>query len=141
MSKAKTLIGTELDSVIRTIEKGQIINLAKATNFDFGLLESLTTLPGFLYGALINLEALYQTLGLNSKHVLLSRESVTHHRLVEVGETIKIRTFLKDAYEQQATANPIGFLVLESVGQIDKEFAFYAERVIAVRGGFSRGKK
>ena len=82
----------------------------------------------------------YKTLGLNINNILLSRESVIHHRPLTIGDSVTIKTFLKDAYEQQASSNPIGFIVLESIGFLDKELAFYCERVIAVRGGFQRGR-
>ncbi len=141
MSKPKSLIGSELDSQTKTIEISQIKNLFNATNFDLSLNESSNTLPSFLYGNLIDLLSIYKTLGLNIKNILLSRESILFHRLVSVGESIHTRTFLKDAYEQQASANPIGFIILESVGQVDKEIAFYCERIIAVRGGFDRGRQ
>lgn len=140
MSKPKSLIGTELDSTTRTIELSQLRNITLATNFDLNIHVSQTTLPSFLYGNLINTANIYRNLGLNFKNVLLSRESVLLGRFLTIGDTVTIRTFLKDAYEQQATSNPIGFIILESVGQVNHETAFYAERILAVRGGFARGR-
>ena len=79
-------------------------------------------------------------MGLNINNVLLSRESIITHRAIRAGESLRIRTFLRDAYEQQASSNPIGFIILESVGNVGQDLAFYCERVLAVRGGFNRGK-
>ena len=97
-------------------------------------------LPVFMVGHMINISNIYKNLGLNINHVLLSRESIITHRTIKVGESLRVRTYLRDAYEQQASSNPIGFIILESVGNVGSDIAFYCERVLAVRGGFSRGK-
>lgn len=140
MSKPKSLIGTELDSTTRTIELSQLRNITLATNFDINAHVSHITIPSFMYGNLINTAHIYKNLGLNFKNVLLSRESVLLGRFLNIGDSVTIRTFLKDAYEQQATSNPIGFIILESIAQVNQETAFYAERILAVRGGFTRGR-
>lgn len=136
MIKQKSLIGTELDHTTKHIEYAQIKNLQASKNLGYDLTK---TLPSFVYGNLINSEKIYKILHLNSKHVLLSRESIFAHRNLKIGESVNIRTFLRDAYEQQASSNPIGFIILESIGSVDKDIAFYCERILAVRGGFSRG--
>jgi len=137
----------ELDCAHRIIEASQIKwldrifrhgNLQSAKSFDLPQQESC--LPHFLLGNLVNLATIYKTLGLNVNHVLLSRETITSHKALLIGNTVTVRTFLKNAYEQQASNNPIGFIILESMGYLDKELAFYCERVIAVRGGFQRGR-
>lgn len=147
MTRQKSFIGMEIDCTARTIEAFQLKRVR--STFSHPNLSSQKPheqknedvfLPPFLLGNLINLPAIYKTLGLNINNVLLSRESIITHRALSVGNSITIRTFLKDAYEQQASSNPIGFIVLESVGIVDKTLAFYAERVIAVRGGFHRGR-
>ena len=71
MSKPKSLIGSELDSITKTIEISQIKNLYSATSFDLSLNESSNNLPSFLYGNLINLMGIYKTLGLNIKNILI----------------------------------------------------------------------
>jgi hypothetical protein len=93
-----------------------------------------------MVGHMINLSSIYKNLGLNINHVLLSRESIIAHRSIKLGESLSIKTFLRDAYEQQASSNPIGFIILDSVGSVGADTAFYCERVLAIRGGFTRGR-
>lgn len=141
----KNLIGQELSSEI--IE-------ATATRHDF-LVSSLNLepsaqllrnekgraiFPTFFLGSLINFTSIQKTLELNVKNILHSRESINSWRVVEVGDVIQITTFLQDAYEKQATLNPIGFIVLEFVGSIRGDFVFHGERIWAIRGGFERRK-
>lgn len=150
MTKQKSLIGMELDCTTRTIEASQLNRLNRAfhqpnsyiphRNGEHGKNEPYQCLPPFMLGNLINLPRVYKALGLNINNVLLSRETVIDHRELAPGDSIKVRTFLKDAYEQQASSNPIGFIILETVGYRDNDLAFYCERVIAVRGGFQRGR-
>jgi len=142
MIKIKNYIGTEVDSITRIIELGLLRNLEKSLGKDghhanepYG-----QALPVFMVGHMINIANIYKNLGLNINHVLLSRESIITHRAIKVGESLRVRTYLRDAYEQQASSNPIGFIILESVGNVGSDIAFYCERVLAVRGGFSRGK-
>jgi hypothetical protein len=149
MTKQKSLIGTELDCTFRTIEASQVNRLdgifnqpnstliGKNQESNKGLIQLY---PSFLLGNLINLPKVYKALGLNINNVLLSRESIISHKLPRAGDSIAIRTFLRDAYEQQASSNPIGFIILESVGLLNNDLLFYGERVIAVRGGFHRGR-
>lgn len=147
MTKQKSFIGMELDSSVRTIEASQLSRLNRAffqpnayANKPSEHKIEFTSLPPFLFGSLSNLPHIYKTLELNINNLLLSRESVISHLPVKVGDSLVIRTFLKDAYEQQASSNPIGFIILESVGLLGTELAFYVERVVAVRGGFQRGR-
>lgn len=141
MSKPLSLIGKELDSSTKIIELSQIKNLSIATNFDLNTNKINNSLPKFIYGNLLNNADIYKTLGLNIKNILHSREIITYIRQLKVGDTVQIRTFLKDAYEQQASTNPIGFIVLESVATVEKEYIFFGERILAVRGGFTRGRQ
>lgn len=147
MIKQKSLIGLEVDRSIHTIERSKFDRLHHAfADPSIPHTHPSTTknetvfMPNFLAGSLINLPMIYSILGLNSHYALLSRESIICHLPLTIGDMIVVRTFLKDAYEQQASSNPIGFIILESVGRIKDDLAFYAERVIAVRGGFHRGR-
>lgn len=150
MTKQKSLIGMELDCSFHTIEASQINRLnqallsphhpASGKSLDPSKTELYHCLPPFLLGSLVNLPVVYRTLGLNINCVLLSRESIISHHTFKVGDSITVRTFLRDAYEQQASSNPIGFVILESAGTLKDDLVFYVERVIAVRGGFQRGR-
>lgn len=140
MIKQKNLVGAEVDNITRLIEQGLIRNLGKALGRDTSADSTQPALPVFMLGHLVNLPNIYKTLGLNINHVLLSRESIISHRPIKIGESLRVRTFLRDAYEQQASSNPIGFIILESVGNVGNDIAFYCERVFAVRGGFNRGR-
>jgi hypothetical protein len=146
MIKLKSFIGTEVDNTTRLIERGLLKNLQRALCWDNHHHphphheQCLETLPAFMLGHMINIHKIYKNLGLNINQVLLSRESIICPRPIHRGESLHIKTFLRDAYEQQASSNPIGFVILESVGNVESESAFYCERVLAVRGGFSRGR-
>jgi hypothetical protein len=149
MTKQKSLIGIELDCSSYTIEPSQINRLNHALflpNYlsskkpEDMISEPYHHLPPFLVGTLINLPSVYKTLGLNINNILLSRESIINHIALRIGDSVKVRTYLRDAYEQQASSNPIGFIILESAGSVKNDVAFYCERVIAVRGGFQRGR-
>lgn len=149
MTRQRSLIGMELDCAHRIIEASQMkwlerifrqSNIPLPTRSLDGQKEEPHFFPQFLLGNLVNLSTIYKTLGLNVNNILLSRETVTSHRPILIGNKITIRTFLKNAYEQQASNNPIGFIILESLGYLEKDLAFYCERVIAVRGGFQRGR-
>lgn len=148
MINQRDFIGLELDRSIKHIEES---NLKRASQLfyqpdSYKEIHANTTtapytkLPSFLLGNLINLNKIYSTLNIKLNTVLLSRESVTHYLDLETGSLVNIKTFLKDIYEQQASNNPIGFVVLETLGLIKEDIAFYCERIIAVRGGFQRGK-
>jgi hypothetical protein len=149
MTRQKSLIGMELDCSFKTIEESQFYRLNHALEQPNLYLNHNAKkvikwpfqhcFPTFLIGNLINLSTIYKTLSLNISNILLSRESIINPRPLIANESIKIQTFLRDAYEQQASSNPIGFIILESIGTIDKDLTFYCERVIAVRGGFQRG--
>lgn len=133
------MIGDELDSVVKNIENAHIVNINNAANFTVNIPDYKSHLPYAIWGNFIDLPRIYGVLGLNVKNILLSRESLIYHEPVKIGDQVTVRTFLKNAYEQQATANPIGFVVLESAGLVSSKLSFYAERILAVRGGFARG--
>lgn len=142
MIKLKTMIGAEIDNITRIIELSLLINLKRALNWDqrHSLENNSQALPMFMLGHMISNSHIYKILGLSINHVLLSRESIIAHRSIKIGESLRVRTYLRDAYEQQASSNPIGFVILDSVGNVGSDIAFYCERVLAVRGGFSRGR-
>ncbi|HXW60161.1 MAG TPA: MaoC family dehydratase N-terminal domain-containing protein [Myxococcota bacterium] len=139
MFKQKSLIGTEIDTITQTIERGAIKNLHRALGKNPHHPSNSELFPAFLLGQLVNMPQIHKVLSLGTNQVLLSRESITAHRAIKVGDTIKVQTFLKDVYEQQATSNPIGFIILDSIGSLDANVVFYCEKILAVRGGFSRG--
>lgn len=143
MNKQKLLIGTKLDCFSKTIEASYINrlhNVFNNTSSSSSIPDKiLHSYPTFLLGNLINTSKIYKILNVNVNHVLLSREFIISHKSINIGDTIKIITVLKDIYEQQASNNPIGFIILESIGLKNNDTLFYAERVYAVRGGFQRG--
>ena len=145
MTKQISLIGTELDCTTRTIEPSQLARFAALYQLPGSEkkpenLSQPSVAPSFWLGNLMNLSKVYKALELNINNVLHSRETIMHHKALNPGERILVRTFLKDAYEQQASNNPIGFILLESVGLQNNDLVFYSERVVAVRGGFQRGR-
>ena len=149
MNKQKSLVGMEIDFTTHLIEAGALRQLNRALSHPdpyalpettiVPIMEAYESFPCFLLGNLMDLPRVYRTLGLNIKNVLLSRDSVITHRKLNVGDRVEVRTFLTNIYEQQASGNPIGFAVLESVGLVAKDVVFVNERILAVRGGFQRG--
>ena len=146
MAGLNSFIGQELDNRLLTIEAGLIHRIFMAINhpnqFDKAVLlekpYSNKALPSFILGTLMDTPKIYGLLGLNINNVLLSRESIISHQPIYAGQSLNIKTVLENAYEKQATINPIGFLVLNILGQYKNELIFCCERVLAVRGGFSR---
>ena len=101
---------------------------------------SVGYVPFAFLGTLINLPFIYKTLGLNIKYVLLSRETSISHEPLISGDCVSLVTYLKDAYEQQASSTPIGFCILHTFGFKSHNLAFFNEKVLAIRGGFERRK-
>src|SRR5207247_1381633 len=91
--------------------------------------EPFTAMPCFLLGNLMDLPKIYRALGLNIKNVLVSRESVISHLPLNIGDQVEVRTFLTNVYEQQASGNPIGFVILEYIGRVAHNVAFVGERI------------
>jgi hypothetical protein len=149
MIKQKSLIGTRLDRQLVALEKSHFNHLASALQLKDISIPSLpnkkspqqleqSLLPKFMMGTFVNYQIIFRKLELEAKNILLSRESITSLDSLLCGDEIELLTNLKDIYEQKASNNPIGFVVLETVGKKNNSPAFFCERVIAVRGGFLR---
>ena len=153
MIKQNKLIGAELDSSSQVIETSQLErlrhiygamdmgSLIKSGELDRNQVLGFPHFPPFLLGSLINSEKIHKVLDLNRNNILLCREAVSDLMHIKAGDVVFLKTFLADAYEQRATNNPIGFIVLHIFGWLNNELAFHCERTLAVRGGFLRGKK
>ena len=79
-------------------------------------------------------------LELKPKQVLHAQEHVSMFSPVCVGDELTITTTLRDVYEQQASGNPMGFVVIDVVGTGKKadDVRFEAQRTLVVRGGLPR---
>ncbi len=79
-------------------------------------------------------------LELKPKQVLHAQEHVSIYSPVCVGDELTITTTLRDVYEQQASGNPMGFVVIDVVGTGKKadDVRFEAQRTLVVRGGLPR---
>lgn len=148
MIKALSLIGHKINSQNITIEQGFLDSISTLINHPnpFGrqpidhIEETIESVPRAFLGSLISLPSIYNTLGLNVRNVLLSRERIVSHFPVGVRDELFLSSFLKDAYEQQASSTPIGFCIVHTFGFKAKELAFFCEKVLAIRGGFERRK-
>jgi hypothetical protein len=80
----------------------------------------------------------YELLELKPKQILHSRESFEIIKAPHIGDELEIETTIKDLYEQQAGSAPMGFAVISVVGKHKNKIAFSSQRIVAVRGGFSR---
>ena len=81
-----------------------------------------------------------ELLELKPKQVLHAQEHVSMFSPVCVGDELTITTTLRDVYEQQASGNPMGFVVIDVVGTGKKadDVRFEAQRTLVVRGGLPR---
>ena len=102
-------------------------------------------LPGLLLphtaaATLGDYQHLVDLLELKPKQVLHAQEHVAMFSPVCVGDELTITTTLRDVYEQQASGNPMGFVVIDVVGTGKKadDVRFEAQRTLVVRGGLPR---
>lgn len=102
-------------------------------------------LPGLLLphtaaATLGDYQHLVELLELKPKQVLHAQEHVSIFTPVCVGDELTITTTLRDVYEQQASGNPMGFVVIDVVGTGKKadDVRFEAQRTLVIRGGLPR---
>jgi hypothetical protein len=81
---------------------------------------------------------IHSLLAIKPKQILHSRESVTIQDAVAPGDSLAIITVIRDLFEQQASANPLGFIVVDVLGKKGGTYAFKCERITTIRGGFPR---
>jgi hypothetical protein len=97
-------------------------------------------LPHTAAATLGDYQHLIDLLELKPKQVLHAQEYVSIFTPVKVGDELTITTTLRDVYEQQASGNPMGFVVIDVVGTGKKadDVRFEAQRTLVVRGGLPR---
>ena len=107
---------------------------AQQAGFD-GLL-----LPNTAAATLGDYQHMIELLELKPKQVLHAQEHVSNFAPVCVGDELTITTTLRDVYEQQASGNPMGFVVIDVIGSGKKadDVRFEAQRTLVVRGGLPR---
>jgi hypothetical protein len=97
-------------------------------------------LPHTAAATLGDYQHIIDLLELKPKQVLHAQEHVGLFQPVCVGDELTITTTLRDVYEQQASGNPMGFVVIDVVGTGKKpdDVRFEAQRTLVVRGGLPR---
>jgi hypothetical protein len=97
-------------------------------------------LPQTAAGALGDYQFIADLLELKPKQVLHAQEHISLFAPVCVGDELTITTTLRDVYEQQASGNPMGFVVIDVVaaGKKADDVRFEAQRTLVVRGGLPR---
>jgi hypothetical protein len=97
-------------------------------------------LPQTAVGSLGDFSSITELLELKPKQVLHAQEYLSLFHPVCVGDELTITTTLRDVYEQQASGNPMGFVVIDVVGTGKKsdDVRFEAQRTLVVRGGLPR---
>ncbi|MCC7112584.1 MAG: MaoC family dehydratase N-terminal domain-containing protein [Deltaproteobacteria bacterium] len=97
-------------------------------------------LPPSAAGSLGDYTTLTDLLELKPKQVLHAQEHVSLFSPVCAGDELTITTTLRDVYEQHASGNPMGFVVIDVVGTGKKsdDVRFEAQRTLVVRGGLPR---
>ena len=147
--KQKTFLGASTTKTI-VIERGLVQRFVDALEAvdplsydekavkDAGL--SGLMLPPTAAAALGDYQSLIELLELKPKQVLHAQEHVQVFQPICVGDELTVTTALRDVYEQQASGNPMGFVVIDVVGTGKKadDVRFEAQRTLAVRGGLPR---
>ncbi len=97
-------------------------------------------LPHAAAATLGDFQHVIDLLELKPKQVLHAQEYVSMFAPVCVGDELTITTTLRDVYEQQASGNPMGFVVIDVVGTGKRadDVRFEAQRTLVVRGGLPR---
>src|SRR5688572_3991275 len=97
-------------------------------------------LPHTAAGALGDYQFIVDLLELKPKQVLHAQEHLSLFAPLCVGDELSVTTTLRDVYEQQASGNPMGFVVIDVVGAGKKadDVRFEAQRTLVVRGGLPR---
>ena len=97
-------------------------------------------LPQTAAATLGDYQQVIDLLELKPKQVLHAQEHVSVFAPVCVGDELTITTTLREVYEQQASGNPMGFVVIDVVGTGKKadDVRFEAQRTLVVRGGLPR---
>jgi hypothetical protein len=147
--KQKTFLGASTQKTI-VVERGLVQRFVDALE----VTDPLSTdekaakdndLPGLMLpptaaAALGDYQPLIDLLELKPKQVLHAQEHVACFAPVCVGDELTITTALRDVYEQQASGNPMGFVVIDVIGTGRKadDVRFEAQRTLAVRGGLPR---
>ncbi len=147
--KQKTLLGASTQRTI-VVERGLVQRFVDALD----VTDPLSTdekaaahagltglmLPSTATAALGDYQPLIDLLELKPKQVLHAQEHVACFTPICVGDELIVTTTLRDVYEQQASGNPMGFVVIDVVGTGKKadDVRFEAQRTLAVRGGLPR---
>ena len=147
--KHKAHLGTSTQKTV-VVERGLVqrfvealeINDLMSTNEEAAQAAGLTglLLPHTAAATLGDYQHLIDLLELKPKQVLHAQEHVSMFSPVCVGDELTITTTLRDVYEQQASGNPMGFVVIDVVGTGKKadDVRFEAQRTLVVRGGLPR---
>lgn len=147
--KHRAHLGTSTQKTI-VVERGLVqrfveaLEVTDAMSTDEKVAEK-AGLPGLLLphtaaATLGDYQHLVDLLELKPKQVLHAQEHVSIFSPVCVGDELTITTTLRDVYEQQASGNPMGFVVIDVVGTGKKadDVRFEAQRTLVVRGGLPR---
>jgi len=131
------------------VENGTIDRFVEALNIEDPLVVNARAakaagltgrlLPPIGAASLGDFESATALLEVKPKQVLHSKDTVTVFEPLCVGDVITVSTTIKNVFEQQVGGNPMGFAEIEVLGTGKrKAVLFEAERVLAIRGGFSR---
>lgn len=147
--KHKAHLGTSTQKTV-VVERGLVQRFVEALEVNDPLsidekAADAAGLPGLLLphtaaATLGDYQHLIDLLELKPKQVLHAQEHVSLFSPVCVGDELTITTTLRDVYEQQASGNPMGFVVIDVVGTGKKadDVRFEAQRTLVVRGGLPR---
>ena len=147
--KHKAHLGTQTQKTI-VVERGLVQRFVEALEVTDPMSTDAKAvddagLPGLMLphtaaATLGDYQHLIDLLELKPKQVLHAQEHVSIFQPVCVGDELTITTTLRDVYEQQASGNPMGFVVIDVVGTGKKadDVRFEAQRTLVVRGGLPR---
>jgi len=138
MIKQYLLVGSQIDKKHVHITREYLKRVQNALDGWQTIVEN-EVLPKFFLGSLGEHQKVYDSLEIRPRQQLHCRESIVVCNEVKLGDLIEVETILADIYEQQASHNPLGFVVTDVWGRKNKTVVFHCERITTVRGGFSRG--
>ena len=147
--KHKAHLGTSTQKTV-VVERGLVQRFVEALEVNDPMstdekAADAADLPGLMLphtaaATLGDYQHIIDLLELKPKQVLHAQEHVSLFSPVCVGDELTITTTLRDVYEQQASGNPMGFVVIDVVGTGKKadDVRFEAQRTLVVRGGLPR---
>jgi hypothetical protein len=124
MIKQYLLVGSQIDKKEVHITREYLKRVQNALE-GWQMTDDNDSLPKFFLGTLGEHQKVYEKLDIKPTKQLHCRETIVTCRSVKLGDLIEIETVIADIYEQQASHNPLGFIVTDVWGRKNKSVLFH----------------